>query len=113
MPLENRQETTASESVQPEETQGIPDESREESANVDYEASTEVAEHDSTPATPVESVHATPSSEPRRRREDEESDPFDVDFNTILIYFRFGTNGHDSGRSRRTKQKQTRTSRST
>jgi hypothetical protein len=29
----------------------------------------------------VESAHTTPSSEPRRRQEDEESDPFDVDFN--------------------------------
>jgi hypothetical protein len=70
----------ASEHVQPEETQGIPDESREESTNVGYEASAEVEEHDPTPTTPVESAHTTLSSEPRRRQEDEESDPFDVDF---------------------------------
>jgi hypothetical protein len=79
-PLELPRETTASEPVQPEETQGIPDESREESANVGYEASAEVEEHDPTPPTPVESAHTTPSSESRRRQEDEESDPFDVDF---------------------------------
>jgi hypothetical protein len=80
VPFEVPRETTALEPVQPEETQGIPDESREESANVGYEALAEVEEHDPTPATPVESAHTTPSSEPRRRQEDEESDPFDVDF---------------------------------
>jgi hypothetical protein len=42
--------------------------------------SAEVEEHDPTLATPVESAHTTPSSKPRRRQEDEESDPFDVDF---------------------------------
>jgi hypothetical protein len=46
---------------------------------VGYEASAEVEEHDPTLATPVESAYTTPSSEPRRRQEDEESDPFDVD----------------------------------
>jgi hypothetical protein len=38
---------------------------------------------------PVESVHTTPSSEPRRRQEDEESDPFDVDFNDDSDPFSF------------------------
>jgi hypothetical protein len=66
--------------VQPEETQGIPDESWEEFKKVGREASAGVDEHDPTPATPVKSAHTTPSSEPRRRQEDEESDPFDVDF---------------------------------
>jgi hypothetical protein len=47
---------------------------------VGYDASTEVEEHDPTPAPPVESAHNTPSSKPRRWLEDEESDPFDVDF---------------------------------
>jgi hypothetical protein len=79
-PLELSRETTASEPVQPWETQGNLDESREESTNVGREASAEVEEHDPTPATPVESAHTTPSSEPRRWQEDEESDPFDVDF---------------------------------
>jgi hypothetical protein len=73
--------STASEPVQPEDTQGILDESWEESVNMGREASTEVEEHDPTPATPVESAHTTPSSEPRRRREDEDDfdespDPF-------------------------------------
>jgi hypothetical protein len=81
IPLELSLETTATEPVQPEETQGIPDDSREESTNMGREASAEVEEHDPTSATPVESAHTTPSSEPRRRQEDEESDPFDVDFN--------------------------------
>jgi hypothetical protein len=80
VPLKFSRETTASEPVQPEETQGIPDESREESTNMGREASAGVDEHDPTPATPVESAHTTPSSEPRRRQEDEESDPFYVDF---------------------------------
>jgi hypothetical protein len=56
--------STVSEPVQPEETQGIPDESREESMNLGYDASVDVEKHDPTPATPVESVHTTPSSEP-------------------------------------------------
>jgi hypothetical protein len=80
VPVEVPRETTVSEPVQPEETQGIPEESREESANVGYEASAEVEEHDPTPKTPVESAHTNPLSEPRRRQEDEESDPFDVNF---------------------------------
>jgi hypothetical protein len=63
VPLELSRETTASEPVQPGETQGIPDKSREESTNVGHEASAKVEEHD-----------PTPSSEPRRRQEDEESD---------------------------------------
>jgi hypothetical protein len=66
--------------VQREETQSIPDESREDSMNVGRGASPEVEEHDPTPATPVESAHTTPASEPRRRQDDAESDPFDVDF---------------------------------
>jgi hypothetical protein len=53
VPLEVSRETTASEPVQPEETQGIPDKSREESVNMGWEASTEVEEHDPTPATPL------------------------------------------------------------
>jgi hypothetical protein len=73
VPLELSRETTALEPVQPGETQGIPDESREESTNVGREASAEVEGT-------VESAHTTPSSEPRRRQKDEESDPFDVDF---------------------------------
>jgi hypothetical protein len=44
VPLEVPRGTKASEPVQPEETQGIPDESRENSANVGYEASAEVEE---------------------------------------------------------------------
>jgi hypothetical protein len=44
------------------------------------EASNDVDELDPTPATPVESAHTNPSSGPQRRQEDEESDPFDVDF---------------------------------
>jgi hypothetical protein len=80
VPLKVPRETTASKPVQPEETQGISDESREQSTNVGREASTGVEEHDPTPATPVESAHTTPSSEPRRRQEDEESDSFDIDF---------------------------------
>jgi hypothetical protein len=80
VPLELSRETTASEPVQLGETQGIPDESRDESTNVGREASAEVEENNPTPATPVEFTHTTPLSEPRRRQEDEESDPFDVDF---------------------------------
>jgi hypothetical protein len=66
--------------VQPEETQGFLDEYREESVIVDYDESAEVEGHDPTPATLVESAHTSPSSVPRRRQEDEESDPFGVDF---------------------------------
>jgi hypothetical protein len=80
VPLEVPRETTVSEPVQPDKTQGITDESREEAINLGHDASVDVEEHDPTPATPVRSVHITPSSEPRRRQEDEESDPFDVDF---------------------------------
>jgi hypothetical protein len=89
VPLEVPQETTASEPVQPEETHGSPDKSREESVIVDYNESAEVEERDPTPATPVESSHTTPSSVPRRRQEDEESDPFDVDFNEESDIFSF------------------------
>jgi hypothetical protein len=64
----------------PEETQSAADESRADSVNGGRRASPEVDEHDPTPATPVESVHTTPSSEPRGRQDDEESDPFDVGF---------------------------------
>jgi hypothetical protein len=46
VPLEVPRETTASEPVQTEETQGIPDVSREKSVNMGRE------EHDPTPATP-------------------------------------------------------------
>jgi hypothetical protein len=89
VPLEVPRETTASEPVQPEETQGVPDESREGSVIVDHDESAEVEEHDATPATPVELAHTTPSSVPRRRQEDEESDPFDVDFNEDSDPFSF------------------------
>jgi hypothetical protein len=85
--------------VQPEETQGIPDESREESANVGYEASAEAEEHDPTPATPVESAQTTLSSEPRRRQEDEESNLFDVDFNEGSDPFSFQDDEHPRQRS--------------
>jgi hypothetical protein len=67
--------------VQPEETQGLPEESREESVSVDYNESEDVEKRDPAPATPVESTHTTPSPVPRRRQEDEESYPSDVDFN--------------------------------
>jgi hypothetical protein len=73
--LEDPQGTTVTEPVQPEETQGLPEESQEESVSVDYTES-DVDAHEPTPATPVESAHTTPSSAPRRRQEDEESDIF-------------------------------------
>jgi hypothetical protein len=75
MPLEDPQGTTASKPVQPEETQGLPEESREEAVSVDYKES-DVDEREPTPAMPVESAHTTPSSVPRGRQEDEESDIF-------------------------------------
>jgi hypothetical protein len=62
VPLEVPRETTALEPVQPEETQGISDESREETVNMGREASTEVEKHDPTPVIPMESAHTTPSS---------------------------------------------------
>jgi hypothetical protein len=68
VPLEIPRDIKASEPVQPEETQGILDESREEFANVGREAFAEVEEHDPTPAMPVESAHTTPSSEPYGKR---------------------------------------------
>jgi hypothetical protein len=80
VPLELSLETTASEPVQLGETQSVPDKSQEESSNMGREASADVDEHDPTLATPVESAHTTPPSKPRRRQEDEESDPFYVDF---------------------------------
>jgi hypothetical protein len=49
MPLEAPQETTASEPMQPEETQGLPDESRAESVIRDYNEPEEVEERDPTP----------------------------------------------------------------
>jgi hypothetical protein len=60
--------TTASEPLQPEETQGIPDESREESTNVGREASAEVEEHDPTPATPVEPLRHPNREGGKRKR---------------------------------------------
>jgi hypothetical protein len=81
IPLEAPQETTASEPVQPEEAQGLPKEYREESISVDYNEPEEVDERDPTPATLVESAHTTPSSVPRGRQEDEESDLFGANFN--------------------------------
>jgi hypothetical protein len=107
VPLEVPRETTVSEPMQPEETQGIPDKSREESINLGHDASVDVEEHDPTPATPVESVHTTPSSEPRRRQEDEESDPFDVDFDEGSDPYMYQNDGN--GRSRRMKRRRTRT----
>jgi hypothetical protein len=86
--LEAPREATASEPVQPKETHGFPDESWEESVIVDYDESDEVEEHDPTPATPVESAQTTPPSIPRRRQ-DEESDAFDVDFNEGSNSFSF------------------------
>jgi hypothetical protein len=59
MPLEDPQGTKTSKSVQPEETQGLPEEVREESVNVDYNES-DVDEHEPTLATPVESAHTAP-----------------------------------------------------
>jgi hypothetical protein len=99
VPLEVPRETTASEPVQPEETQGIPDESRKESTHVGREASAGVEEHDPTPATPVESAHTTPSSEPRRRQDDEESDPFDVDFDESPDRFTYPDDEYQRHRS--------------
>jgi hypothetical protein len=80
IPLEAPKENTASEPVQPEETQGLREESREESVSVDYNES-DVDEREPTPATPVESAHTTPSPVPRGRQEDDESDMFGDDFN--------------------------------
>jgi hypothetical protein len=84
-PSEVPRETTTSEPVQPEETQSIHSKSRVDSTNVGRGASPEVDEHDSTPTTP----HTTPSSEPRRRQDDEESDPFGVDFDASPEPFAF------------------------
>jgi hypothetical protein len=78
IPVEDFQGTTAIVPVQPEETQGLPEKSREESGSVDYNES-DVDEHEPTPATPVESAHTTPSHVPRGRQEDEESDIFGDD----------------------------------
>jgi hypothetical protein len=78
MPLEDPQGTTASEPVQPEETQGLPEESREEAVSLDYKESV-VDEREPTPTTPVELAHTTPSSVPRGRQEDVESDIFGDD----------------------------------
>jgi hypothetical protein len=80
IPLEAPQETTASEPVQPEETQVFIEKSREESISVDYNESEEVYERDPTPTTPVESAHTSPSPVPRGRQEDEESEQFGADF---------------------------------
>jgi hypothetical protein len=83
MPLEDPQGITASEPVQPD--QGLPEESPEESVGVDYKES-DVDEREPTPATPVESAHTTPSSVPRGRQEDEESDIFGDDRSDKLFW---------------------------
>jgi hypothetical protein len=67
--------------VQPEETQSILDEPREDFMNVGRGASPEVEEHDPTPATPVESAHTTPSYQSRRRQDD-----FDVDVDVDIDF---------------------------
>jgi hypothetical protein len=85
MPLEDPQETTVTEPVQPEETQGLPERSREGSVSVDYNES-DVDEHEPTPATPVESAHTTPSSVPRGRQEDEKSDIFADDRSGTFLW---------------------------
>jgi hypothetical protein len=105
-PLEVPQETTASEPVQPEETQSIPNESRVDSMNVGRGASSEVEEHDPTPGTPVESAYTTPSSEPRRRQMSTSTRARGHSpFRTV--------NPDGESRSRKTKRRRTRTLSST
>jgi hypothetical protein len=112
IPLEAPQTTTASEPVQPEETQGFIEKSKEEFISVDLNESEEVDEYEPTPATPVESAHTTPSPVPRGRQEDEESEHFGADFQN-LTHFHVGTHARDSDRSPRMKRKRRRTLRST
>jgi hypothetical protein len=114
VPLEVPRETTASEPVQPEKPQGIPDDSREESTNVGREASAEVEKHDPTPVTPVESAHTTPSSEPfdverMRSRIRSMSTSTRARIHSSIET----TNARDKGRSQRTKRRRTRTLSST
>jgi hypothetical protein len=112
IPLEAPQETTASEPVQPEEPQGLREESREESISVDYNKSEEVDERDPTPATPVESAHTTPPPAPgggRRTRSPSSSVPTSRN----LTHFYVGMNAQDSDRSPRMKRKRRRTISST
>jgi hypothetical protein len=66
--------------VQPTEIQSFSHGFWTNSVNVCRGASPEGEKRDSTPATPVESTSSTPSFEPPRRQDDEESDPFDVNF---------------------------------
>jgi hypothetical protein len=72
IPVDDIQETTET-PVQPEEFQ-------EELVRVNNNEAEDAYEPDPTPATPVESAHTTPSPVPRRRQEDEESYPSDVDY---------------------------------
>jgi hypothetical protein len=73
MPVEDFQEHTETEPVQPAEPQ-------REVAGVDDNEAENAYEPESTPATPVESAHTTPSPEPRRQQVEEEYCPSDVDY---------------------------------
>jgi hypothetical protein len=73
IPVEEFQGTTDTEPVQPEESQ------EELLGAVNIEA-VDAYEPDSTPATPMESAHTTPSPVPRRRQDEEEYCPSDIDY---------------------------------
>jgi hypothetical protein len=70
-----------SETVQPEETQGVSRGFWTNWLNIGRVKSTDIEKRDSAPATPAESIHTTPTHESSKELYDEESeDPFDVEF---------------------------------
>jgi hypothetical protein len=84
-PPEVPQETTVSEHVQPEETQGVSRGFWTNSLNIGRAPSTDIEKRDSAPA-PAESIHTTPTYEPPKEQYDEKlADPFDADFDESRV----------------------------
>jgi hypothetical protein len=112
IPLEAPKENTSSEPVQPEETQGLPEESREESVSVDYNESDvdEPSPHRQGLWNPLIQLPHLSREGGRRTRSRICSVTTSM---KGLTHFYGGTNARDSDRSRRMKRKRRRTLKST